>query len=724
MKIRFSFTLMILTFAALVFAVDTAAARSGKWGLPEGTRLRIGKGSISNGGNVIEYSPDGTRIALASSIGIWIYDARTYQEIALLDGHSGVVLSIAYSPNGNMLVSGGEDGTVRFWDTTSGRLLRTIKPEVEIEGGDPKITTLAFSPDGDTIAHSTYTDIHLRSAATGQLLKTLRGPRRKERYRVTCLAFSPDGSTIASGDQFVLSGNLYLWAVATGKLLREINEQQLEGIDVELMGMLDVAFSPDGSTIAATTMYGFGGSQIFLIPASPDKPLTKFEQSGAARPTFSPDGTTIAIRPTGMVNLRAKIDGEVALMSASTGEVLKVLTGIRYNGIEITTKEGGITIFKGISAAHPGDMSDIAFSPDGSTIAAAGNGDFIVWSASTGELLKEITGYTVEPKGNFAFSPDGTTLAFAKDGVVELWSVATGKLLGKFIGVPTEVQRISFTPDGEKIVAVQSSASGSRFCLLDIEKSFALMRMRPTLIGFYTDLNKEFLVFDMSIKSLCYRIEDVLIIDRDAAAVDDFAFVPGEDKIIAVIDPKDRIPETQMQTWSVTTGELISTINISNENFQNSSWLSPDGSVILAEVSAGGKRTDQWFSVATGEPLKTINIKFARDPVFSPDGSVIAARVVVDGKRVLQWFSVATGELLKTINIKFAGDPVFSPDGSVIVVKNIVGDKSVLQWFSVATGELLKTINVDFVGDPVFSPDGSTIATQADDGIILLWGTR
>lgn len=263
MKIRFSFTLMILTFGALILAVDIAA-RSDKWGLPEGARSRIGKGTISSGSNVIEYAPDGTQIALASSIGIWIYDARTYQERALFGAHAGVVLSIAYSPNGNMLVSGGEDGAVRFWDTTSGRLLRTINSGVESE-----IAALGFSSDGDTIAHSTGLDIHLRSAATGELLKTLMGPRRKEHYEITCLAFSPDGSTIVSGDSSGFDGNLYLWSVATGKLLREIDVEELRAVN-------DVAFSPDGSTIATTASSGFGGGKIFLIPASSDKLLTQF----------------------------------------------------------------------------------------------------------------------------------------------------------------------------------------------------------------------------------------------------------------------------------------------------------------------------------------------------------------------------------------------------------------------------------------------------------------
>ena len=722
-------------------------------GLPQGAKVRIGKGSISNGSNVIAYSPDGTRIAVASSIGVWIYDARTYQEIALLTGHAGPVESIAYSPDGSRLVSGGEDGTVRFWDTASGTLLHTVKSEIEyLSGtrGTRPIGVLAFSPDGRTIAHEAGRDIYLRSATTGKLLKTFMGPRREEEYIVTALAFSPDGSKIISGHQHNLAGSLYLWSVATGKLLREIDEQQLEGIDVDIQAIRDVTFSPDGSTIAATTSYGFGGSQIFLIPTSEGKP--KFEKSGVARPTFSPDGSTIAVIPTGMVNLPPDIDGEIALISAATGKILKVLTGVKYKGIEIKkNQDTEIIDLKEVASAggSGGGVDDIAFSPDRSTVAGVGGG-FLVWSATTGEVLKNIADHGV---GNFAFSPDGTTIATYS----KLWSVATGKLFGRFVGMPRGTRKFTFTPDGEKIVA----AGKDKFCLLDLDKSSALMKMRP-VIGKWIDVAEEHsLVFDINVKSLCYRIADVWTINENVVGVDDFAFVSGGDKIIAVVNSRDGSGDIikQTKTWTVATGELTSTINISEVDWSDEARLSPDGSVIAVEVRIGvksttvqlrsvataellktintplyrltfspdgsviavrGERALQLRSVATGQVLKTINADHAiEDLAFSPDGSVIAVR----GERVLQLRSVATAEVLKTINADYAiEDLAFSPDGSVIAVEVRIGEKKwALQLRSVATGQVLKTINARYLA---FSPDGSAIATRGDGGTVILWGTQ
>ena len=86
-----------------------------KFNLPKGATARLGKGWISE----IAYSPDGTLLAVAGSIGIWLYDTATHQEVALLTGHTSKVSSIAFSPDGRTLASGSGDGTVLLWDVTS-----------------------------------------------------------------------------------------------------------------------------------------------------------------------------------------------------------------------------------------------------------------------------------------------------------------------------------------------------------------------------------------------------------------------------------------------------------------------------------------------------------------------------------------------------------------------------------------------------------------------------
>ena len=81
---------------------------------------RLGKGSIYE----IAYSPDSTRLAVASSIGIWIYDAKTGEELDLLTGHTEYVESVAFSPDSNTIASGSSDGTVLLWQITPTRWIR------------------------------------------------------------------------------------------------------------------------------------------------------------------------------------------------------------------------------------------------------------------------------------------------------------------------------------------------------------------------------------------------------------------------------------------------------------------------------------------------------------------------------------------------------------------------------------------------------------------------
>lgn len=113
------------------------------WHLPEGVLARLGKGTVE----AVAFSPpDGQMLAVASSIGIWLYDVETYSELALLTEFTARVSSVSFSPDGSMLASGSVDGTVILWDVWSESQLATL------EGHRWQVSSVSFSADGSVLA--------------------------------------------------------------------------------------------------------------------------------------------------------------------------------------------------------------------------------------------------------------------------------------------------------------------------------------------------------------------------------------------------------------------------------------------------------------------------------------------------------------------------------------------------------------------------------------------
>ena len=142
MKTRLFFILTLLIISSIsIFPVFAQYPAHTQFSLPNGAKARLGKGAVTAN---IMYSPDGALLAVAGSIGIWLYDAETYQEIALLTGHTDRVLSVAFSPDGSTLASVSADNTIRFWDAASS------DPLHRLTGHASSVYSVAFSPDGST----------------------------------------------------------------------------------------------------------------------------------------------------------------------------------------------------------------------------------------------------------------------------------------------------------------------------------------------------------------------------------------------------------------------------------------------------------------------------------------------------------------------------------------------------------------------------------------------
>lgn len=147
-----SLPVVLLLFLAL--ASPGVAAEALSTHLPDGAKARLGRGTVRS----VQYSPDGTHLAVGSDAGIWLYDARSYEFLYLLTGHMHLIRRLAFSPDGQTLASGGWDSTVRLWNVATGELLHTLSHAHAYHLTRPGyyhtnlVDSLAFSPDGRTLA--------------------------------------------------------------------------------------------------------------------------------------------------------------------------------------------------------------------------------------------------------------------------------------------------------------------------------------------------------------------------------------------------------------------------------------------------------------------------------------------------------------------------------------------------------------------------------------------
>ena len=298
-----------------------------------------------------------------------------------LTGHSDEVSSVAFSPDGQFLVSGASDYAVRGWN------VRTGQPVGTLAGHVGRVSSVTFDPDGKLLASGGFDKtIRVWKLPHGEPFHTL-----NHSAWVFSVAFSPDGKILASGGA---DKELKLWNLETGRMLRAFVGHS--------HWILSVIFSPDGESLISSS----ADKTIKVWSMEADKTLHTFIHQGWVR--------SVAVSPDGQFVVSGGEDGAVKVWNLGTGELTRTIAG------------------------HSGPVFYVSISPDGQLLFSGGSdGKIKVWNPRTGEPLQILSGH-LEGVGSVAPSPDGQFLASGGyDRLIRIWRKVPGFVAERVAALPS-----------------------------------------------------------------------------------------------------------------------------------------------------------------------------------------------------------------------------------------------------------------------------------------------
>ena len=661
MKRLFCLTLL-LTIGVLSasFAQDNT-----KVGLPEGAIARLGKGGI----NLMRFSPDGTRLAVGTDVGVWVYDVPDGKGTALFTEHTGQANALAFSADGKILASGGYiNPVIQLWDPDTDSQLATLTlPEGTPEGTE-SISTLTFAKTNtilislDKSGNITYWDVNTYKKVLNIVTQLS--------YDATAVsvAVSKDGSTFATGGRH---GRIQLWDASTEPQFEDWRD------DPEDKDILALAFSLDKKILVS----GSVDKIVRLWDTETRAKIATLEghEGSVAAVAFSPDGKILA--------------------TGDSRKVIKVW--------DVSTQRERATLI-----GHTNGISALTFTPDGKTLASGSyDGTIRFWNPDTGqERFTFTTGHTEWIKA-VAFAENGMTLATAAfTGVVEVWNLKTAQKLTTLTKAKNDrTGPVAFSHDATRF----ASRGGSGAIVFDLFGA-----------GYYAgggrgNIELWDITTDEQIPGPWQNTKG----DANALALpwqntkedaNALAFSP-DNKILAA-----GIPYQGIRAWDINTGAELLNFKAADQS-PRKLMFSPDGTLLA--TNGAHVRTRVW-NVTTQREITPPNImNTTTTPLaFSPDGKTF---VYGHPKGIVLSDVTRTGIQERgriPINLGFHPMLTFSPDGKILLESN-KNLPSLIQLWDVDTGADLGTLSghTERIETLVFSHDGKTLASGSWDGTVLLW---